>query len=99
MKTLLLAISLLGSLTAYAGCESSFVEGGHTALLLEDAQQGAMEEAADNCPSGRADLQAMECTELLLDTDEGPQVGMRCVQQAICHLCDDNLSRKYEAMD
>ncbi len=77
-------------------CETSQVSGSHTARAEWEARQGALEDVADVCPAGKVTPGQMSCT-----TVDGAQgilgyAAVKCVQQAACTLCGENLARMHE---
>ncbi len=99
MKSFLIVILLMMSQLLYAGCESTLLEGSHTAIKKKDAQIGAWEEAKDACYPGDATKLGMQCQKVSGDKGVQGKKAERCVQEVSCNLCDDDLSRKYEALD
>jgi len=100
-KTILSTIALVMSFTLsqplWAGCESSILEGGHTALIKAEAKLGAWEEAKDACYPGEATKLNLQCKKVKGDKGVQGEAAFRCVQEVSCNVCGDDLMRKYEA--
>lgn len=77
-------------------CESTPVSGGHTSRAEWEARQGALEDVADVCPAGKVVPTQLRCG--VVDGEQGIMgySAVKCVQQAICTLCGDDLARKLE---
>ena len=79
-------------------CETTIVSGSHTSRAEWEARQGALEDVADVCPAGKvtASPAQLHCSPV-----EGAQgimgyAAVKCVQQAACTLCGDDLARVRE---
>jgi hypothetical protein len=100
-KTLLNAIALIFVFTLsqplWAGCESSIIEGGHTALTKKEAKIGAWEDAKDACYPGEATKLNLQCKKVKGDKGVQGKKAIRCDQEVSCNVCADDLMRKYEA--
>lgn len=99
MKSLIVAVLMIVSVQVYAGCESTMVEGGHTALKIKDAKAGAFEEAKDACLAGDITPASLDCTKVDGDIGVAGKPAIRCIQQVYCNICGDDLARKYEALE
>ena len=80
-------------------CETTQVSGSHTARAEWEARQGALEDVADVCPAGKVTANP---AQLVCSPVEGAQgimgyAAVKCVQQATCTLCGDDLKRMREA--
>ena len=87
------------SQSLYAGCESSILEGGHTALVKKEAKLGAWEDAKEMCYPGDATKVSMRCNKVPKEKGVQGKKAIRCVQEVTCNVCGDDLTRKYEALD
>lgn len=99
MKSLIVAVLMIFSLQVQAGCESTIVEGGHTALNIKNAKAGAFEEAKDACPTGDISPASLDCTKVDGDIGVAGKPATRCIHQVYCNICGDDLARKYEALE
>lgn len=75
-------------------CENRLVRGVHTARAEWEARQGALEDVADVCPSGKINPTQMHCTPVTGAEGIPGYAATKCVQQALCILCGDTLSRQ-----
>ncbi len=77
-------------------CETTPIQGSHTARAEWEARQGALEDVADICPAGQVSPTEMKCS--VVDAAHGIEgnPAQRCVQQAICTLCGEKLARRRE---
>ena len=100
-KTLLNVIALVFVFTLsqplWAGCESSIIEGGHTALTKKEAKLGAWEDAKEVCYPGETTKLNLQCKKVKGDKGVQGKAAIRCVQEVSCNVCGDDLMRKYEA--
>jgi hypothetical protein len=99
MRILLVLVLALISQPSMAGCESSILEGSHTALTRLDAKTLAWEEAKDACFPGEASKLSLSCNKVKGDKGVEGKPATHCVQQVTCTLCDEGLRLKYEALD
>jgi hypothetical protein len=99
IRSILLALTIIMSPPLWAGCESSIIEGSHTALKKKDAKIGAWEDASDACYPGEATKINMQCKKVSADKGVQGKRAVKCVQEATCNICDANLTRKYEALN
>lgn len=99
MKVLLAAILAIFCHQAYAGCEATIIEGSHSAASRAEAESGAWEDVKDICFPGKAEKMNAHCEQARSLTDKKSHQIVRCVQEASCTVCDDNLIRKYEALE
>jgi hypothetical protein len=95
MKTLFIFVLLVLSNQVFAGCEGTILKGVHTASILLEAEEGALEEANDSCYPGNAQMLDMQCESF----KENDKQLYRCSQEASCTMCGEELTRKYEALD
>ncbi len=99
MKYIALSLLLIFSYPVHAACEGSLREGSHTAYGQPEALSGALEDAREVCYPGQADPLEVACSPLVKQVN-GKTVSMiQCVQTVSCTLCDDDLARRYEALD
>ena len=100
MKTIIslfvLGLSIITAQATWAGCEGSIVQGSHTALKKKEAKLGAMEEAIDACYPGVATKLGGHCDKL---TNAHSSMLFQCVHEVSCNTCDDDLTRKYDALN
>ena len=77
-------------------CETTPVSGSHTSRAEREARQGALEDVADICPVGKVVPTQLRCG--VVDGEQGIMgyPSVKCVQQAVCTLCGDDLARKLE---
>jgi len=99
IKVLLISILLVISQPLLAGCESSILEGAHTALKKKDAKLGALEDAVEVCYPGVATKLSMRCEKVSGEKGIQGKKAKRCVQEVSCNVCDADLTRKYEALN
>lgn len=99
MKLSVFIFLIFAGQQAFAACEASIVEGSHSAMAEAQALAGAWEEAKDTCYPGEAVKLDHNCESGAAGSGPGSSKQVRCVQQASCTLCGDNLVRKYEAED
>lgn len=99
MKFLIAIIMGLLMQQAYAGCESTIAQGSHSAPTLAEAKAGAWEDVKDVCYPGRATALDVQCDLVTGELGIQGQPAHRCRQSATCTLCDQNLQRKYEALE
>ena len=99
MKSILLALTIMMSQPLWADCESSIVEGSHTALEKKDAKIGAWEDASEVCYPGVATKINVQCKTVSADKGVQGKSAVQCVQEASCNVCDADLTRKYEALN
>ena len=99
LKKLSIAILLTLSPPLWAGCESTILEGAHTALSKKEAKLGAWEDAREICYPGAATKLSVQCKKVSGNKGVEGKAAKRCVQEVSCNLCDDDLTRKYEALD
>lgn len=99
MRFIIAALLALSAQQAYSGCESSIVEGSHSAPVLTEAQTGAWEDAKEVCYPGEAVAMDRVCDRVTGSLGIQGQPAHRCRQTASCTLCGDDLARKYEALD
>lgn len=97
LNVIVLVITFALSQPLWAGCESSIIEGGHTALTKKEAKIGAWEEAKDACYPGEATKLNLQCKKVKADKGVQGKAGFRCTQEVSCNVCGDDLMRKYEA--
>jgi hypothetical protein len=97
IKKLILISLLMMSQPLWAGCESSILEGGHTALIKKEAKLGAWEDAKEVCYPGEATKLNLQCMKVKGDKGVEGKDAIRCVQEVSCNICGDDLMRKYEA--
>ena len=95
----LLGLSIIATQAAWAGCESSILEGSHTALKKKEAKLGALEDAKEACYPGAATKLSMRCEKVNAEKNFYGKAATRCVQEISCNVCGDDLKRKYEALD
>lgn len=81
----------------WAGCESSILEGAHTAIKKQDAKTGAWEDAKEICYPGEATQLSVQCKKVKGDKGVQGKNATQCVQEISCNVCGDDLTRKYEA--
>jgi hypothetical protein len=98
MKIIMTLLVLL-SQNLWAGCESSILEGSHTALTKKEAKLGAWEDAKEICYPGEATKITMRCKNVPAEKGVQGKAAKRCVQEVSCNVCGDALTRKYEALD
>lgn len=77
-------------------CETHTVSGSHTARAEWEARQGALEDAADVCPAGKAHPLQVNCAPVAAAQGILGEAAMRCVQLAACTLCGEDLARQRE---
>lgn len=98
MKTIAMALLVLFSQQLYAaGCTATIVKGSHTALNELEARSGAEEDTADICPSGKVTPIHLKCEKVDASRGVMGKPAVQCVQEVSCTICDDDLTRKYEA--
>lgn len=75
-------------------CENMPVTGSHTSRAEWEARKGALEDVADVCPAGKVVPTQVRC--IVVDGEQGIMgySAIKCVQQAICTLCGDDLARQ-----
>lgn len=83
----------------WAGCESSILDGSHTALTKKEAKLGAWEDAKEVCYPGEASKLSVTCKKVSEDKGVQGQKAIQCVQEISCNVCGADLQRKYEAME
>lgn len=74
-------------------CKAFKVAGSHTAEAQHDAQDGAIEEVADVCPSHRVTQVQQQCEPFM------PEPGLylqRCRAEGLCQLCGEHFARYSE---
>jgi len=96
IKILLIGLAIIMSQSSWAGCESTIADGSHTATTKKEAKLGAMEEAVDACYPGVATKLDGNCEKL---KDAQGTKSFQCVREVSCNICDENLQRKYEALN
>ena len=99
MKKILVIILLVMAQPLWAGCESSIIDGSHTALKKKDAKIGAWEDASEACYPGVATKINVQCKKVSGDKGVQGKKAVQCIQEASCNVCDDDLTRKYEALN
>lgn len=77
-------------------CETSQIHGSHTALFEWEARQGALEDVADVCPAGKVQPTQMQCAPVNGAQGIMGSAAIKCVQQAACTLCGEDLKRQRE---
>jgi hypothetical protein len=95
MKTLFIFVLLVLSNQVFAGCEGTILKGLHTAPILLEAKEGALEEANDSCYPGNAQMLDMQCESF----KENDKQLYRCSQEVSCTMSGEELTRKYEPLD
>lgn len=98
-KKLSLLCFLFVSQSLWAGCESTILEGGHTALTKKEARLGAWEDAKEVCYPGEAAKLALQCKKVKGEKGVQGKDAIRCTQEVSCTICGDDLTRKYEAVE
>ena len=98
-KKILVLSMLFLSQSLWAGCESSILEGSHTALTKQEAKLGAWEEAKDACYPGEAVKLNIQCKKVKGDKGVEGKAAFRCTQEISCNVCGDDLTRKYEVWE
>jgi len=96
IKLFLLGLSIITSQAAWTGCESTILDGSHTAIKKKQAKLGAMEEAVDACYPGTATKLDGNCEKL---KDATGSTLFQCVREVSCNTCGDDLARKYQAFE
>jgi hypothetical protein len=96
IKIFLLGLSFMMSQVAWSGCESTIVNGSHTAATKKEAKLGALEEAVDACYPGVATKLDGNCDK---QKDTPGNKLFQCVREVSCNTCGDDLQRKYEALN
>lgn len=99
IKKLLLSSLLVLCQPLWAGCESTILEGGHTALTKKEARLGAWEDAKEVCYPGEAAKLALQCKKVKGEKGVQGKDAIRCTQEVSCTICGDDLTRKYEAVE
>jgi len=99
VKKITILLLVLLSPNLWAGCESSILEGAHTALTKKEAKFGAWEDAKEMCYPGAALKLSMRCEKVPGSNGVQGKAAKRCVQEVSCNVCGDALTRKYEALD
>ena len=99
LKNLLVISMCVLSQPLWAGCESSILEGGHTALSKKEAKLGAWEDAKEACYPGEATKLNLQCKKVKGEKGVEGKDAIRCVQEISCNICGDDLARKYEGME
>ena len=99
MRILIVAFILLVSQPLWAGCESSILEGAHTALTKKEAKLGAWEDAKEMCYPGTVTKLGVRCGKVSGEKGVQGKAAKRCVQEVSCNICDAALTRKYEALN
>ena len=99
IKKLLVVCLLILSPALWAGCESSILEGSHTALAKKEAKLGAWEDAKEVCYPGDATKLALQCKKVKGDKGVQGKAAIQCVQEVSCNICGEALMRKYEAIE
>lgn len=97
IKKIFVMCILLLSQPLWAGCESSILEGSHTALTKKEAKLGAWEDAKEICYPGDATKLSTKCKKVKGDKGVQGKAAIQCVQEVSCNVCGDDLMRKYEA--
>ncbi len=77
-------------------CETSRISGSHTARAEWEARQGALEDVADVCPAGKVSPAQVSCAPVAGAEGIMGYAAIKCVQQAACTLCGDDLARMRE---
>ena len=77
-------------------CETSHISGSHTARAEWEARQGALEDVADVCPAGKVSPAQVSCAPVAGAEGIMGYAAIKCVQQAACTLCGENLARMRE---
>lgn len=99
MKKLVVLLVVLVSQPAWAGCESSIIEGSHVAIKKAEAKSGAWEEARDACYPGEATKLSVSCKKVSGTKGVQGKKSFQCQQEVSCNICGEDLTRKYEAMN
>jgi len=99
LHAVLAALVLTISQPLLAGCESSILEGSHTAIKKSEAKLGAWEDAKEMCYPGVATKLSMQCARVSGEKGVQGKKAKRCVQEVSCNVCGDDLKRKYEALN
>lgn len=94
-----LIVQCLVSQLSLANCESTIVEGNHSADTKKEAKAGALEEAVDACYPGEATKLDGNCTRLKNQFGENGKKLWQCSREVSCSICGEDLSRKYEALN
>lgn len=81
----------------WAGCESTILEGSHTAINKKEAKAGAWEDAVEGCYPGVPTKLNIQCGRVSPEKGVQGKAAKRCVQEISCNLCGNDLRRKYEA--
>ena len=89
-------LTLLMSLNVNAGCEALIMKGNHTAIIKQEAIDGALEDAKELCYPGKALADKLLCKKTLLKTAK-KEPAFVCTQEVVCNLCGEALLRKLEA--
>lgn len=77
-------------------CETTLVSGAHTARAEWQARQGALEDVADICPSGKVMARQLDCTPVEGEQGVMGYAAVKCIQQAACTVCGEALARMRE---
>lgn len=99
MKRIVVCLLVLFAQPLWAGCESSVIEGSHTAIKRADALAGAWEEAKEACYPGTAEKLSKSCKKVKGEKGVQGKKAVQCTQEVSCNICGDALRRKYEALD
>jgi hypothetical protein len=99
MKKVVLAFMLIVCQPLWAGCESSILEGSHTAISKKGAKLGAWEDAKEMCYPGTATKLNVRCEKVSGEKGVQGKSAKRCVQEVSCNICGEALTRKYEALN
>lgn len=104
MRTILISrlfmiILICFSQPLWAGCESTILEGSHTALTKKDAKVGAWEDAREMCYPGDAAKLTVSCKKVQGDNGVQGKKAFQCRQEVSCNVCGADLQRKYEGME
>jgi hypothetical protein len=99
MKLFMFIFFLVIAHPLWAGCESSILEGSHTAIIKKEAKEGAWEDAKEVCYPGAATKISIQCKKVKGDKGVQGKKAIQCTQEVSCNICGDNLTRKYEALN
>lgn len=97
MKAFMFIVLLVIAHPVWAGCESSILEGSHTAIKKKEAKLGAWEDAVERCYPGASTKLTVQCERVNPEKGVQGKAAKRCVQEVSCNICGDDLRRKYEA--
>lgn len=99
MKVVMFIFLLVMAHPLWAGCESTILEGSHTAIKKKEAKIGAWEDAVEMCYPGVPTKLTVQCERVTPEQGVQGKAAKRCLQEISCNLCGDDLRRKYEARD